>query len=168
MFLAGVRENPKTEIPALKIGNEVECRNCKEYTPVRDDDPTTRLETDLVQVMVPAPTKEGELAATTGVVWDWTIPCPHCGKEMSALQALPPAAREVLEKLKAEKGFPSGVPCPRCGKGLASERALLCVACGFKWFRCPSCDAPWESGRRTCSSCGSRLEDLVPTEGESN
>ncbi|MCH7225037.1 hypothetical protein [Haloferula sp. A504] len=96
-----------------------------------------------------------------GIDIETQVPCTNCGtlifvaiSERNAGVCTPCSRGERPR----EEGIET--PCPKCGRGL-HPRALTCLSCGFKWFKCPRCDAPWARGTTTCSSCHVPLADII-------
>ena len=51
--------------------------------------------------------------------------------------------------------------CLRCGNRLQTPRALMCLYCGMKWFKCAECGSDWPRGGHFCENCGTHLKDIV-------
>ena len=132
----------------LPVGRRLNCSRCDERFKILPRHPGARLINSF-----------GEKTATAENNQTWEIPCPKCGRGVSENNFVPPTHEEMAAA--RNRRFAENDPCPRCGASLASNRALMCAGCGFRWFRCPGCDAEWERGTRVCHSCKVTLEDLA-------
>ncbi len=68
--------------------------------------------------------------------------------------------QKIIETAESQISCPKTL-CPKCAAPLSTERALMCLSCGFQWFQCPNCNAEWERGSRTCQSCHKKIDEMT-------